>query len=499
MKTRIFSWSIAIVFASSALLGVPVKLPGIQYRAVAQAQTFTIDGRITNPPASTGVPIAGVTVTLVLNGSSQTTTQTDNGGNFTFSSVPGGSNYDVTPTKAGLVFQPSSQGGTNLAGNRTLFFTGATNPSVASVQFSASAYSKAEQGGVSETERAAFITVLRTSDFGGTVSVNYSTSDGTASQRTDYTIASGTLTFAPGETSKTFPVLIIDDAYADGTRTVNLTLSNAVGATLGTPSMAVLSITDNDTGTPASNPIDDATFFVRQHYYDFLSRIPDDGGLGYWSSIISSCGTDTLCTDSRRVGVSAAYFIELEFQETGGFVYRFYKSSYGVKPTYAQFMPDRSRVVAGTNLDTGKAAFAEQWVQRPEFIQKYPASLSGEQFIDALLLTVKPSVDLSSQRDALITDYNAHGSRARVVQMVAENAQFKAAVYNDAFVLMQYFGYLRRDPDDGGYSFWLGLLNTSQQNNFRGMVCAFITSSEYQTRFSSVVTRNDHSCAAAAQ
>src|SRR6185312_2581827 len=112
-----------------------------------------------------------------------------------------------------------------------------------------------------------------------------------------------------------------------------------------------------------------------------------------------------------------------------------------------------------------------------EFLQKYPATLSGPQFIDALLETVKlnSAVDLSSQKATLIDDYNAHASRGRIVQMVADNDQFKAAEYNSAFVLMQYFGYLRRDPDDGGYSFWLGLLNTSQQNNFLGMVCAFIT------------------------
>ncbi|HEY6122767.1 MAG TPA: DUF4214 domain-containing protein, partial [Pyrinomonadaceae bacterium] len=303
------------------------------------------------------------------------------------------------------------------------------------------------------------------------------------------------------ENSKTFPVLIIDNAFVDGTRNVNLELSTPVGATLGNPATAVLSISDNDSGTATTNPIDDSTFFVRQHYYDFLSRVPDEGGLTYWSSVISSCGTDTLCIDSRRVGVSAAYFIELEFQETGGFVYRFYKASFGVRPTYAQFMPDRSSVVAGANLDAGKAAFAEQWVQRSEFLQKYPPYLTGTQFIDALLQTIQQGsgVNLNSQRTALIDEYNAHGSRARVLQMVAENADFKAAEYNNAFVLMQYFGYLRRDPDDGGYAFWLNILNNGQPNNFRGMVCAFLTSAEYQTRFSPVITRNDRLCGQAAQ
>lgn len=476
----------------------PAGVPGI---SSVQAQTLAINGRVTSPPADTGTPISGVTLTLVLNGSSQSTTQTDNSGNFTFSAVPSGSNYDVTPSKTGFIFQPSSQGGTNLISNRTLFFTGtATINSV--VQFGASSFSISEQSGsLPEIQRAAYITVIRTGDLSGTSSVNYATSDGSASQRTDYSIASGTITFGPSENSKTFPVLIIDNAFVDGTRNVNLELSTPVGATLGNPATAVLSISDNDSGTATTNPIDDSTFFVRQHYYDFLSRVPDEGGLTYWSSVISSCGTDTLCIDSRRVGVSAAYFIELEFQETGGFVYRFYKASFGVRPTYAQFMPDRSSVVAGANLDAGKAAFAEQWVQRSEFLQKYPPYLTGTQFIDALLQTIQQGsgVNLNSQRTALIDEYNAHGSRARVLQMVAENADFKAAEYNNAFVLMQYFGYLRRDPDDGGYAFWLNILNNGQPNNFRGMVCAFLTSAEYQTRFSPVITRTDRLCGQAAQ
>jgi hypothetical protein len=59
---------------------------------------------------------------------------------------------------------------------------------------------------------------------------------------------------------------------------------------------------------------------------------------------------------------------------------------------------------------------------------------------------------------------------------------------------MQYFGYLGRDPDAGGFAFWLNVVNNLQPNNYQGMVCAFITSAEYQMRFSSVVTQSDSSC-----
>ncbi len=96
-----------------------------------------------------------------------------------------------------------------------------------------------------------------------------------------------------------------------------------------------------------------------------------------------------------------------------------------------------------------------------------------------------------------IKKYVADQQRIAEEHIKAANAA--AAEYNNAFVLMQYFGYLRRDPEEGGYQFWLNVLNNQQPNNFRGMVCAFLTSAEYQTRFSPVVTKSDQLCAAAVQ
>jgi hypothetical protein len=254
-----------------------------------------------------------------------------------------------------------------------------------------------------------------------------------------------------------------------------------------------------------TNPIDEARFFVRQHYTDFLNRAPDPDGLTYWAEQITGnsfnapapCPPNTpTCEHIRRISVSAAFFVENEFQRTGGFVYRFYKASYGTRPTFQQFNADRSLVPENAQLEQNKQAFASAWVQRPEFIARYPATLSGPAFVDALLLTVlnNSGVDLSNQRANLINDFNV-GGRALVVRQVAEHASFVQAEYNAAFVLMQYFGYLQRDPDDGGYQFWLGILNNRVPGNFRAMVCAFLTSAEYQQRFGSVVTRFNTDCA----
>ena len=66
----------------------------------------------------------------------------------------------------------------------------------------------------------------------GTVSVDYATSGGTAMAGADYTAASGTLSFAAGETSKTVSVTVLNDAHDEGSETMTLTLSNATGAVI---------------------------------------------------------------------------------------------------------------------------------------------------------------------------------------------------------------------------------------------------------------------------
>ena len=252
-----------------------------------------------------------------------------------------------------------------------------------------------------------------------------------------------------------------------------------------------------DPGVSSSfnNAIDDPTFFVTQHYLDFLGRQPDQGGLNYWVGQLTACGSDQNCMIARRVTVSAAYFTSDEFQQTGYYVYRFYKASLGRQPAFAEFMQDKSQVVGGATLDAGKATFATNWATRAEFLQKYPRTMTADQFVDTLLQTVKATdgVDLTAQRSTLISQYDGTDSgRAAIVRAVVESQAFASAEFNPAFVIMQYFGYLRRDPDTQGYQFWLGVLNATHNPN--GMTCAFITSSEYQLHFGVVATRSNASC-----
>ena len=254
------------------------------------------------------------------------------------------------------------------------------------------------------------------------------------------------------------------------------------------------------TSTTATNPIDDPQLFVRRHYLDFLNREPDAGGLAFWVARITQCGTDAACITRRRAEVSAAFFIEQEFQQTGFFIYRHYAASFCRRPTFAEYTADRSQIVVGANLETTKQAFTLAFVQRTEFIQKYPLFLNGPAFVDALLATIRgcTGVDLSASRANLIAEYNSSTdqsqARARVLRLVMDDPTYTQAEFNKAFVLAAYFGYLRRDPDEAGYQFWLGVLNNRVPGNFLAMVCAFITSDEYQRRFSPVITHSNADC-----
>lgn len=359
------------------------------------------------------------------------------------------------------------------------------------LQFGAPTVNAAESGG------SASITVTRTGDTSGAASVSYETSDSTAKQRSDYIFGSGLVQFAPGESSKTIKILLVNDVYVEGTETYSVALNSPSGNfVLGSPNTVVVTINDDDTATPTTNPLDDAQFFVREQYLDFLNREPDAGGLAFWADKITNCGADAACINRERVGVAGAFFLSPEFQETGGFVINVYKAAFdgntGVRPTYLEFMRDRGRLVIGASLEENKTAFVNNFVSRPEFTAAFPLGLSSAQYVDALNANTGNSLT-QTQRDALVNGL-ALGTetRATVLQQVANNTAFRQRQTNPAFVMMEYYGYLRRNLDLGGFNFWLGIIDST--GSPYSMVCAFIHSPEYQQRFSPIVSRNDSTC-----
>jgi hypothetical protein len=249
-----------------------------------------------------------------------------------------------------------------------------------------------------------------------------------------------------------------------------------------------------------ANPLDTNEYFVRQQYLDFLGREPDRQGWHFWTDQISGCGTDEACIRQKRLDVSAAFFQSVEFQQSGDYIYRLYRAGLSRQMTYTEFSADRQQVIGGSDLDARRAAFADAFVQRAEFTQRHANETTAEAFVVSMIDSARQNsgVDLANLHDALVQKYNAganvNQSRSAVLQMLADDSTYRSALYNPSFVLIEYFGYLRRNPDQAGYDFWLNVLNERVPGNYRSMVCAFITSSEYQRRFSTVVTHSNSEC-----
>ena len=258
--------------------------------------------------------------------------------------------------------------------------------------------------------------------------------------------------------------------------------------------------------------VNDPTDFVTQHYRDFLGREPDAPGLNFWRAQIESCGSEPVCVEVKRVNVSAAFFLSIEFQETGYLVYKSYKAAFGNIPgapvplTLGEFLPDKQLIADGVvigqpgaemQLEQNKAAYFNAFVQSARFNTAYPAALTPAQFVD--MLNVNTGGALSAEeRQAAVNEFGGAATtgdaaaRARALRRVVENAEFSRLERNRAFVLMEYFGYLRRNPNEPpeptldyqGYTFWLSKLEQFDGDFVRAeMVKAFITSDEYLRRF----------------
>jgi hypothetical protein len=256
-------------------------------------------------------------------------------------------------------------------------------------------------------------------------------------------------------------------------------------------------------GTSVPVTINDADFFVHQQYVDFLSRMPDMDGFNFWKNQIEGCNGNAACIDGQRVNSSGAFFLSIEFNQTGYFVYRLHAGSFGNLPRYATFMPDTRQVANNVVVGVGdwqgtllanQTAFANAWVDRPAFLALYPTTLSATDYVNNLIATAGLT---SGQVNGgqIIADITAAGypsaaARAIGLRRIIESAAFDTKEKNRAFVLMQYLGYLRRDPDAApdnnlaGYTFWLNKLN-EHNGDFHAaeMVKAFIVAGEYQARF----------------
>jgi uncharacterized delta-60 repeat protein len=502
------------------------------YNAANVPQSFNIAKAATTTAVTSSLnpsnPSQSVTFTAAVTSTAGTPTGTvqfkDNGTNMGSPVTLNGSGvarFSTSSLTAGThSITADYSGDVNFATSAGTLSSGQTVNNQSLISFSQSSYI------VSEDAHFLNITVNRAGNIATAVNVDYTTDDtnaptncttlnsGLASSRCDFTPAFGTLKFAANETSKTFLVPITQDSHIEGPEMFNLHLSNLTGdAAFVAPSSATVTINDGTAMLPA-NAIDDATNFVRQHYHDFLNREPDQAGLDFWVSNFTQCNGDPQCLEVKRINVSAAFYLSIEFQDTGYLVERIYKVAYGdatgnsTFPSahtfpvpivrFNEFLADTQSIGLGVvvgqgnwqqQLENNKQAFTGGFAQRSRFTNIF-GSMSNAQFVDTLNGNAGNPLS-QSERDQLVTDLN-NGSKTRAqgLRAVAEHPNLVTVEFNRAFVLMQFIGYLRRNPNDPqdkdhtGYDFWLTKLNQFNGNFQKAeMVKAFITSSEYRQRF----------------
>ena len=351
---------------------------------------------------------------------------------------------------------------------------------------------------VSEASLSVTLTVTRTGDLAGAATVEFATSaggagircdtvTGQASERCDFETAIGTVRFAPGESSKDVPVFLWDDTHVDGNETFTVTLSNPAGAALGAPSVATVTITENDATADAANPIDGDDFFVRMQYLDFLYREPEPEGRQSWLNVLRGCpnkfNRDPNNESARcdRVQVSSGFFRSREFFIKGYFIIRMYRVSFSRLPDYREFARDLRRVTGATpeEVNAALAEYTNEFAARPDFRTRYEPK-TNEQYVDELQANVGVQVPNSQ---ALKNDLNAgRKTRAEVLREIVESREVDAAEFNRGFLATEYFGYLRRDPEPQGFNMWLDYLNRNP-NAYYVMVHGFVNSGDYRLRF----------------
>jgi N-acetylneuraminic acid mutarotase len=454
------------------------------FTGTPQTTTYAVGGRVVDDK---GAPLAGLTVRLsTVRVSSMQTRTTDADGRFVFGTVQAGETCQVFPQDPTYTynFSPASpRMYVGLAGD------------VSDANFVATPHSFS--GRVVESGAGlAGVTVTLSGPQTATATTG---GDGTfrisgVNLRGAYTVTAA----KPGY-ALTPAAYDIKELQEDVT-------ADFAAAALATP-----------TPTPKPVEINNSGDFVAQHYRDFLGREADASGLTHWTNEIESCGADALCREVRRINVSAAFFLSIEFRNTGYLVERMYKAAFGDAVGVStlggapaqipvpvvrrsEFIADSGAigngVVVGRDgwervLEANKNAFALAFVQRERFASRYPQAMTAGQFVDALFANARVTPTRAERDEALAAFGTGDAAgRAAALRSVAQSATFDAAEKNRAFVLMQFFGYLQRDPDSGrdvdhtGYQYWLDKLNHFNGNFVEAeMVKAFISSDEYLGRF----------------
>ena len=471
-------------------------------------------------------PVSGVNMLFELNFQGTTSTRnttTDAAGNYTSGALGCQNNVKVTPSKTGYTFSLLSQARANpwcLSGQDWANFkaTASATPTPSPTPQGQAVVLTAQQIDQIKAWTVAGRTYVYVKPQFPDAGYRVANWGQVARSSNDFTVDASAERFTGPSIQAVVTTAQIYDLgpIADGTYNFNFKTSGTLAKTI---QFTVAS------ATLPPNTIDTAREFVRQQYRDFLNREADQAGEDFWTDNITKCSdparrpagqTEAQCMLRQRETTSGAFFLSPEFQYTGYYVYRMYQGALGRQPKLSEFTPDAQFVGAGiivngqlsaAKINQNKADFAQQFVnctdaaeyRCAEFKAIYDG-LNNRQYVDKLFLTTGVNASEPARTTLVNGLYGGTETRASVLRKVVDgivviaegNQQFTTSYgqafynseFNRAFVQLQYFGYMKRDPDDAGYAFWLGKLNQFGGSFVNAeMVLAFISSPEYRARF----------------
>jgi hypothetical protein len=307
-------------------------------------------------------------------------------------------------------------------------------------------------------------------------------------------------TLAREQLATPFPVVSIELQVAANTPFGDYTLrlqSNS-GETAYVPGAITI---DPGVVSAVANPIDDFKFFVAQQYADLIGREPDSTVAEKLTTQLAQCGSRSDCLRARRIDISTNLLVENELSTTGTFLYGLYSAGLGRAPSFAEFESDRAALANHKDeIEAARLALATAFVERADFKQKYPLTMTPVEFVDAVVssLVQTTGVDIGTERSGLINlSLDGSKGRAAVLTQLMADQRVIDAHYNPALVLWQYFTYLRRNPDEPGYNAWVNTLKSKPLRDpeaARSLVCNFLNSAEYQNRFGMLATHSNRQC-----
>ncbi len=398
---------------------------------------------------------SGNTVTVNFATSNGTATAgsdyTQNNGTITF--APGETSKTITIAVTGdsidednetLTVTLSSPSGATIA-DGTATGTITDDDTAGTIQFSNATFTATENGGTIT------ITVTRTGGTAANATVNFATANGTATAGSDYTNASGTITFLAGETSKTISITLLNDTAKESAENFTVTLSSpGGGATLGAQSTATVTINDDDgaTGTPGTNDR-----FINNLYRDLLGREGEAAGVSFYNALLQQ--------GKSRGDIAFMFQHSQEYRNK--LVNDLYQDLLGRAADAAGLDVHTRLLSRGKTIDDVRAAI----IASDEFFNRAGGTNAG--FLNALYQEVlNRSID--STGNSIYTGVlSSGGSRGFVAKEV-----LKSIEADRRLSALSYTKFLSRAADTAGNEFQANAL----QSNYEPRVIAGILASD---------------------